>query len=179
MNIGEEARPFAQSIRRVVACAVALLVPTHAYGQTPVSSPLTMRDAVQLALKNYPAIAESQARAQAADAGVDVAEKAYLPRLDFIWQENRATANNVFGLLFPQAVIPPISGPVLGTHTYDGVWGSAGGVLLSWEAIDFGLRRDGVNVARAQGTLAPESRDLTELAVAAAAAGAYLVVMGP
>jgi hypothetical protein len=38
-------------------------------------------------LKNYPAIKESRARAQAAEEGVAVARTAYLPRLDMLWQE--------------------------------------------------------------------------------------------
>ena len=49
---------------------------------------------------------ESRARAQAAEEGIGVARTAYLPRLDLLWQENRATTNNVFGLLLPQSVIP-------------------------------------------------------------------------
>src|SRR5258708_6480782 len=166
-----------------VAAGLSLLGQVVLCGQTPISpppapqTPLTIDEAVQLALKNYPAIAESRARAQAADASVAVAQTAYLPRLDAVWQENRATNNNVFGLLLPQGVIPPISGPVLGTHAYDGVWSSAGGVLLSWEAVDFGLRRAGVDVARAQRTVAEARRDLTQLDVAGAAADAYLTVL--
>src|SRR5207253_5904364 len=100
---------------------------------------------------------------------------AYLPRLDAIWQVNRATTNNMFGLLLPQSVIPSISGPVLGTRSLgDSVWGSAGGVLLSWEAVDFGQRRAGVDAARAQTSLAKSQTALTELDVAAAAADAFL-----
>jgi outer membrane protein TolC len=151
--------------------------PARALAQATPNSPLTLTDAVQLALKNYPQIAESRARAEAANAGVDAARTAYLPRLDAIFQENRATSNNVFGLLLPQAVIPPISGPVLERHSYDGVWGSAGGVLLSWDAIDFGLRSAGVEAARAESRLAEARRDLTQLQVAAAAADAFLGVM--
>ena len=45
-------------------------------------------------------------------AGIDLAETAYLPRVDFIWQEIRATRNNISGTTFPQGVIPAISGPV-------------------------------------------------------------------
>jgi len=159
------------------ACVIGLIGPASGFAQTSSSAPLTLNDAVQLALKNYPAIAESRARAQAADAGVEVAKVAYLPRLDAIWQENHATNNNVFGLLLPQSVIPSISGPVLATHAYDGVWSSAGGVLMSWEAIDFGLRKAGVEVARAQRTLGQARRDLTELEVAAATADAFLTVL--
>src|SRR6266567_1692869 len=100
----------------VVGC---LLSPERAGAQPAPSGPLSLNDAVQLALKNYPAINESRARAQAADEGIGVARTAYLPRLDMLWQGNRATRNNVFGLLLPQAILPPISGPVLGTRSYD------------------------------------------------------------
>jgi hypothetical protein len=41
--------------------------------------------------------------------------QAYLPRADFLGQINRASHNNVFGLMLPQPlpVISSISGPVL------------------------------------------------------------------
>src|SRR5205085_3562144 len=99
--------------------------PSRTLAQTAPSGPLTLDEAVQAALDHYPAIRERRARAQAADEGIGVARTAYLPRIDLLWQENRATTNNVFGLLLPQGVVPPISGPVLGTRSYDSVWGSA------------------------------------------------------
>jgi outer membrane protein TolC len=120
---------------------------------------------------------ERRARASAAAKGVGVAKTSYLPRLDALWQTNRATRNNVFGLLLPQAVVPPVSGPVLGTTSYDGVWGSAAGVLLSWQAVDFGLRRADMAVARAQSSQAAAEAALTELDVTAAAADAFLGVL--
>src|SRR2546428_8120092 len=131
----------------VLAC---LVNPARAMGQTTASGPLTLNDAVQLALKNYPAIKESRARAQAAEEGIGVARTAYLPRLDLIWQENRATTNNVFGVLLPQSVIFSMTGPVLGTRALtDSVWGSAAGALLSWAAVDFRQPQAHVCVARA------------------------------
>src|SRR6266545_7989492 len=155
-----------------------VLGPADASGQAPQTGPLTLNDAIQLALKNYPAIKESRARAQAAEEGVGVARTAYLPRLDMIWQENRATTNNVFGLLFPQSTIFSMTGPVLGTRSLgDSVWGSAGAVPLSWEAVDFGQRRASVDVARAQTSLAKSQVALTELDVASAAADAFLTVL--
>src|SRR5437867_3897615 len=160
-------------------CAlVFLFAEVRAFAQTEPGGPLTLGDAVQLALKNYPAIKESRARAQAAAESVGVAQTAYLPRVDMIWQENRATANNVFGQLLPQSLVPSISGPVLGTRSLgDSVWGSAAGVLLSWEAVDFGQRKAGVDVARAQTELAKHRVALTELDVASAAADAFLTVL--
>ena len=159
----------------LLGCVVS---PTDLDAQTPRAGPLTLDAAIQLALKNYPAIKESRARAQAADEGIGVARTAYLPRLDLIWQENRATTNNVFGLLLPQSIVPSISGPVLGTRSLgDSVWGSAAGVLLSWDAVDLGQRKAGVDVARAQTLLAKSQAVLTELDVAAAAADAFLTVL--
>lgn len=169
--------------RRVPSCVamwtVAVLCggsPAALSAQT-VTSPLTLDEAVQLALRNYPAIKERRARAQAAEEGVGVARTAYLPRLDMVWQENRATTNNVFGLLLPQSIVPPISGPVLGTRSYDSVWGSAAGMLLSWEALDFGVRKASVDAARAQTSLAKAQVALTELDVGSAAADAFLTVL--
>lgn len=157
---------------------VALMMSTvDATAQTTGSSPLTLTEAVQLALKNHPMIRESRARAAAANEGVNVARTSYLPRLDLLWQQNRATRNNVFGLLLPQTIVPPISGPVLGAGSSDSVWSSAAGVLLSWEAVDFGQRKAGVEVARAQGSLAQARAELSELDTAAAAADAFLSVL--
>src|SRR5438045_3127543 len=109
-----------RSVRRRVcwtwfALVACVLSRTDAAAQSPSAGPLTLNDAIQLALKNYPAIKESRARAQVAEEGVGVARTAYLPRLDMIWQENRATTNNVFGVLFPQSTLFSMTGPVLGT----------------------------------------------------------------
>src|SRR2546421_12526514 len=133
-----------------LAAVGCMLSPGRAVAQPAPSGPLSLYDAIQLALKNYPAIKESRARAQAAEEGVGVARTAYLPRLDMLWQENRATTNNVFGLLFPQSTIFSMTGPVLGTRSLgDSVWGSAGAMLVSWEAVGFGQRKGGVDGARA------------------------------
>ncbi|HJZ78328.1 MAG TPA: TolC family protein [Vicinamibacterales bacterium] len=154
-----------------------LVNPARVTAQSAPPDSLTIDEAIQAALKNYPAIKEQRARAQAAEETIGVARTAYLPRLDMVWQENRATTNNVFGLLLPQSIIPPISGPVLGTKSYDSVWGSAAGVLLSWEAVDFGQRKASVDVARARTSAARAETALSELDVASAAADAFLTVL--
>ena len=110
---------------------------------------LTIATAVQQALKNYPSIQVSEEQLNAASAGIRLARTAYLPRVDALAQVNRATRNNVFGLLLPQSVIPNISGPVLGTNNTGTAWGSALGALVSWEPFDFGLRSANIAVAAA------------------------------
>jgi outer membrane protein len=145
-----------------------------AQDQPSAAPPLTLDRAIELARSNYPATSELRARAQAAHEGVAVARTAYIPRMDLLWQVNRATTNNVFGLVLPQSVVPPISGPVLGTTTLDSVWGSAGGVLVSWQAVDFGVRKANVQVARAQAESADATAALSELDAMAAAADAFV-----
>ncbi|MGE5644724.1 MAG: TolC family protein [Acidobacteriota bacterium] len=136
-----------------------------------------MPQAVERAVKNYPAVRASIEQAAAAAAGVDVARTAYLPRADFAAQINRATRNNIFGLMLPQAVIPSISGPVLGTNDLTSVWGSAAGVLVSWEPFDFGLRHANIGVAESAKRRADAARAVTEFQVGAAAADAFLTAL--
>lgn len=138
---------------------------------------MTLVSAVELALANHPAAREARAGSAAASDEIGVARTAYLPRLDLLWQANRATRNNVFGLLLPQQVIPNVSGPVLGARTLDGVWSSAGGLLVSWEAMDFGRRGATVDLARAEAGVAEAQRRVTELNVSATAADAFLSVL--
>lgn len=148
---------------------------TSAQTTTP-PPPLKIDAAVELALSNYPAIKTAQAQAEAAKANIDVARTAYLPRLDLLYQENRATRNNVFGAVLPQSIIPGISGPVLGTTSMESTFGSAGGTLFSWEPFDFGARKAQVNVARATTNQADANIAVTELDVATSAADAFMAL---
>ncbi len=158
-------------------CLLSLTVRNTCPAQSPAPQPMNLEQAVAAALRNYPEIRAARARAEAANAGIDLAKTSYLPRTDLLWQENRATSNNVFGLLLPQGVIPPISGPALGTKSFDSAWGSAGGLLFSWEPLDFGLRRATVDLARATATQATAAVEVTRLDVAAAAADAFLALL--
>jgi outer membrane protein len=112
----------------------------------------------------------------AATQGINLARTAFLPRADFLGQLNRATHNNVFGQLFPQSVIPSMTGPALGTNTFGSVWGSAVGVLVTWEPIDFGLRKANVETAQAVRDRAAAEVTVTKLQVAIATADAYLTL---
>lgn len=141
------------------------------------AAPLTLNQAVEGALKKYPAVRVSLEQVSSAAAGINLARTAYLPRADLLGQINRATRNSVFGLLLPQSVIPSISGPVLGTNNLTNVWGSALGVLVSWEPFDFGLRKANIQVAAAARGRAQAAAQVTELEVATAAADAFLTVL--
>ena len=158
-------------------CLFFLAHPAKTAAQDSRPQPLKLGAAVDLALSNYPSVRASRAQTAAAEAGVDVARTAYLPRVDMLWQQNLATRNNVFGLLFPQSVVPPISGPQLDRESLRGAAGSAGGLLLSWEPFDFGLRRANVELARASRKQAGAGVEVTRLDVAFTAADAFLGVI--
>src|SRR5438105_14881366 len=72
----------------------------------------TLEEAVEFALKNYPAVRTSLERVRAAEAGVGLARTSYLPRTDVLWQSNRATDNNNTGLTLPNSALHPLTGPL-------------------------------------------------------------------
>ena len=91
---------------------------------------LTFKETVQRAAERYPSIQVTRTQVAEAAASVALARNAFLPRLDGVAQVNRATANNVFGLMFPTPVIPPISGPQIDGDQTRNVFGSSVGLLL-------------------------------------------------
>jgi outer membrane protein len=145
--------------------------------QTPPSASLTLSQAVDDALKNYPSIRVSQEQINAAAAGIQLARTAYLPRVDVLAQANRATRNNVFGLLLPQGVIPSMSGPVIGTNNTGTSFGSAIGALVTWEPFDFGLRQASVASATAARIQQEATLKRTQFDVTVAAADAYVTLI--
>ena len=149
----------------------------HAQTSEAAKKPLTLEEAVVFALKNYPAVRASLERVKAAQAGVGLARTNYLPRADMVWQTNRATDNNITGLVLPQSIIAPISGPVPMETSNRSAWGSAAGLLFSWEPFDFGYRGAKVGAARAARDQATAEASLTRLDVAVATVNAYLTVL--
>jgi outer membrane protein len=160
-------RTFARFMLLILAAVAALP------GQ---QTPLTITAAVENAVRNYPSIRVSQEQINAAAAGIQLARTAYLPRVDAMAQVNRATRNNVFGLLLPQSVIPSMSGPVIGTNNFGTAWGSVVGGLVTWEPFDFGLRDANVAVASAARNQSEAALKRTEFDVAVSAVNAYLTL---
>jgi outer membrane protein TolC len=134
---------------------------------------MTLPQVIDLARSNYPAIQAAQAQQKAAQGAVGVARTAYFPHADLLWQTNRATANNVYGLLLPQSVIPNISGPVIASDVSRSAWSSGGGALLSWQPFDFGVRAAKVNAAQQGTEVANQTAVLTNLEVSVGAGGAF------
>src|ERR1700704_5764252 len=113
----------------IAAFALGAINPAAEAQQSGEPAALTIGQAVESALRNYPSVKVSQEQINAAAAGIQLARTAYLPHVDALAQVNRATRNNTFGMLLPQSVIPSISGPVLGTNNFGTAWGSVLGAL--------------------------------------------------
>ncbi len=143
----------------------------------PQAPPMSLRRAVEQAVKTYPSVQVSQEQLAAAAAGIQLARTSYLPRVDAVGQLNRATRNNVFGMLLPQPLIPAISGPPLPRNSMTSVWGSAVGFLVSWEPFDFGLRRANVQIAETERKRAEAAVERARFEVAATAADTYLTLL--
>ncbi len=147
-----------------------------AYAQHSDQTSLTIGQAVNQAAQ-FPSVAAAQEQVNAAAAGIRLARTNYLPSVNAVGQVNRATRNNVFGLLLPQTVIPSMSGPVLGTNDGTNVWGSAAGVLVSWEPFSFGRRHALVRSAEATETRTQLSAERVRFEIQTSTAAAFLTLL--
>ncbi len=163
--------------RKHALFALVFLTSSVVFAQQVETNPLTVSQAVERAVEKFPAVGASVEQVNVAVAGIRIARTNYLPSVNALGQVNRATRNNVFGLLLPQTVIPNISGPVLGTNDGSTVWGSAVGVLVSWEPFDFGRRRALVQSAEATQTHAELTTTRTKFEVANTTAAAVLTFL--
>lgn len=162
--------------RSVVAQELRSPITTEAAAPAPLIK-LTLVQTIDLAKSNYPEIKASIFHQQAAEAGIQKARTAYLPKGSMLIQELRATSNNITGPLFPQMTIPQISGAVNGGNDLTGGWLSGVGMITSWEPFDFGLRKAQVSLARSQTQQASAQLVVTELDVQTAAADSFLRVL--
>jgi len=163
------------TLRRDPILFTAFFLISTAWAQETNTRSLTIQEAVERSQK-FPSIEASEEQVDAAAAGIRIAGTNYLPSVNALGQVNRATRNNVFGLLLPQNVISNMSGPVLGTNTGSTVCGSAVGVLVSWEPFDFGRRRALMESAQATQQRAELTSKRTQFDVQTATAAAAQMV---
>lgn len=156
---------------------LTLTCPVLSQSDTQTVRTFTLEQAIEFALDHYPAVRASLERSRAAAAGVGLARDTYLPRTDILWQTNRATDNNITGLLIPNSVTAPITGAVTSSPSNQSAWGSAGGLLFSWEPVDFGTRGARVDAARAVQSRAAAEASLTRLDVSVATVNAFLTLL--
>jgi outer membrane protein len=158
----------------LAVCSSAGISKAQATGAA--SKTFSLTDAISYALKNYPAVRASLEDLDAAQAGVSLARSQYLPSLSGVYQDSRATQNQVPGIWLPTSITPTVEGPV-GGSSGQSYWGSQAAALFSWEPVDFGLR--GSVVSRAKSAQEKSEADLvvTRLQVASAVGNYFLMVL--
>jgi outer membrane protein TolC len=159
---------------RVISAIVVLASALSGQTSAPPSG-LTLSQAVENALRNYPSIRVTQEQMNAAAAGIRLAQTAYLPRVDGLAQINRATRNTFYGLLLPQGVIPGVDG--VPSNNLGSVWDSGLGVLVTWQPFDFGLRAANIAAATAARNQAQATANRTRYDISVATADAFLTVV--
>lgn len=169
---------FANAGTFVIMILFASLTVPRACSQTPPSEAkiFTLQEAIEYALAHYPAVRASLEQLNASRAEVTVARGQYLPSLSAIYQDNRATQNQVPGIWLPTGITPTVEGPIANSSGQS-YWASQAGALLSWEPVDFGLRRDVVGQAKSAQEKSSADVALTRLQVATAVGNYFLMAL--
>ena len=144
-----------------VLCFAVGLFAAVAIAQNNSTTPrvVTLQDALNYALGHYPAVRAALEQVSAAHAGVSLARTQYLPQLSGVYQDSRATQNQVVGIWVPTPVTPTVEGPLRG-KSGQSYRNSQTAALFSWEPADFGLRSARVGQARTR-----EDKSEADLAV--------------
>ncbi len=148
------------------------------FAQPEAEAGVTLGAAITTALEVFSEVEASRADVSAAEEEVGVAKKAYLPSGEIYAQWNRASRNNVYGLLLPGGMHPSISGPVIEETTSRSAWGSLASVVLRWDVYDFGARAADVDEAEALHGRAEAGLRATELDVALGVVDDFVAVVG-
>ncbi|SMB92525.1 outer membrane efflux protein [Hymenobacter roseosalivarius DSM 11622] len=135
-------------------------LPGLAQVPSPPPGPVSLPQALKLAQANFPQLRARQQQVTAADNRRRVIQTEALPQADAQLQGQFGTVNNIYGLFFPQSAVLPISGPAGTPAEYRGVFGSAGGLLFTWEPLSFGQRRARLGQAGAAVSEAQAGYDL-------------------
>jgi outer membrane protein TolC len=142
---------------------------------------LTIKEAVAIALRNYPAISNRYFKLRAAKANVALAKTQYLPNLNFDIQEAAVTGNRVASTVMNNVsgfdTVPVDSGPSVRRTSLKPIVNNLQGLNLNCLLVDFGLRKANDNYAYADARCARADLDLTKLDVAFDAADAYLTAV--
>jgi outer membrane protein TolC len=146
----------------------------------PVRPPkaVSIRESVDIALRNFPAIAHRQFKLRASLANVTLAKTQYLPNLNIDIQESEVTSNRIASVVMNNVsgfdTVPVDAGPSSTSQSARPIANNLDGVNLNWLLVDFGLRHANDAFAYADARSARADLNLTRLDVAFDAADAFL-----
>ncbi len=143
---------------------------------------VTIKEAVDIALRNFPDIAHRTYKLRAAIANITLAKTQYLPNLNIDIQESGVTGNRVASVVMNNVsgfdTVPVDSGPSSTVSSMRPIVNNLEGVNFNWLLIDGGLRHENDNFAYADAKAARADLKLTQLDVAFDAADSFLAAVG-
>lgn len=141
----------------------------------PAVQPLTLSGAVRIVQTSYPKLLEAAAEARAGRENVQVQRiQEYMPNARMGYQDVVASHNRLTQTLFGTAILPATPGPGPEKVQMQPDLFSAGGFLVDWDPVDFGLHRARIKSASAQADLAQSRFGATLLEAQVQAASRYL-----
>ncbi len=126
-------------------CLYLYFIP-DALAQQPV---LTMKQAVQIGVDNYPALRAKQNQAKSSKAYLSETKTEYLPDINFSGQQDYGTINSQFGPQYGyRGLSVSSSGPVLATQNWHAAFGALYLSNVNWDFFSFGRALEKVKVQR-------------------------------
>ncbi|GAB3506687.1 TolC family protein [Emticicia fontis] len=128
-----------------------LLIQGFAFSQQVIPTPqkIGLTEAIDLAVKNYPAIKAKRAEKNIAEFALKAAQTEGLPDVIAQHQYQLATNNSLAGAVFPlQSPFPSVSGGIRPENIYQPVWGSFTNLQVNWQAFTFGKIKANIEVAQ-------------------------------
>jgi outer membrane protein TolC len=128
-----------------------LLIQSFAFSQQVIPSPqkIGLSEAIDLAVRNYPAIKAKRAEKNIAEFNLKAAQTETLPDVIAQHQYQLATNNSLAGAVFPlQSPFPSVSGGIRAENIYQPVWGSFTNLQVNWQAFTFGKIKANIDVAQ-------------------------------
>jgi outer membrane protein TolC len=141
------------------------------------TKPVTLRESVDIALRNYPSIQQKFFKLRAAKSNVSLAKMQYLPNLNVDVQISGVTPNRIASVVMNNVsgfdTVPVDSGPPVSSTTLKPVVNNLQGLNFNWLLVDFGLRKANDKFASADERTARADVSLTKLDVAFATADSF------
>lgn len=141
------------------------------------TKPVTLRESVDIALRNYPSIQQKFFKLRAAKANVSLAKMQYLPNLNIDTQISGVTPNRIASVVMNNVsgfdTVPVDSGPPVSSQTLKPIVNNLQGLNFNWLLVDFGLRKANDKFASADERTARADVSLTKLDVAFATADSF------
>lgn len=139
---------------------------------------ISIREAVDVSLRNYPEITQKLFKLRAAKANVTLAKTQYLPNLNIDTQVSAVTPNRIASVVMNNVsgfdTVPVDSGPSVKSTTLAPECNNLQGLNLNWLLVDYGMRKANDRFAFADARTARADVALTKLDVAFHAADAFL-----